>query len=265
MWHLSEYLLAILHPGAKLSAWGCRRKEAPGCFRSGNRTESCFLSTSLRPAPTRSPAALVSGGREGRRAEGGGGAEGRRALGCELGWGRGGESPSAGVGAGKPGANVDNRLEVSPGEPPSPPLQRSGGSGAGGHRPGLVLPGGPKRRLRTPALRGWRAGAGPRVRRRPHTPLLRRLPSTREPLARGRQEVRLRGCLPHMPGPGLGAGGGEPAVTGCSRLGVWRRARGGWGKRSGSREGSEGEEVGRVCVWEDVERGDWPERVGLRR
>lgn len=77
--------------------------------------------------------------------------------------------------------------------------------------------------------------------------------------------MRLRGCLPHMPGPGLGAGGGEPAVTGCSRLGVWRRARGGWGKRSGSREGSEGEEVGRVRVWEDVERGDRPERVGLRR
>lgn len=35
-----------------------------------------------------------AGGREGRRAEGGGGAEGRRALGCEIGGGKGGESPS---------------------------------------------------------------------------------------------------------------------------------------------------------------------------
>ena len=51
------------------------------------------------------------------------------------------------------------------------------------------------------------------------------------------------------------------------RFGVWRRARGGWGELFGSREGSEGEEMGRVgvCVWEDVEPGDWPERVGLRR
>lgn len=79
----------------------------------------------------------------------------------------GGESPSAGVGAGKPGANVDNRLEVSPGEPPFPLLQRPGGSGAEGHRPGLLLPGGLKRRLLTSALWGRQAVDGPRVRRRP--------------------------------------------------------------------------------------------------
>lgn len=170
--HLSEPLLAIRHSRVKLRASICLVKGDPDSFRSGKRQNSFFLSSSLRPAPTRSPAALVSGGREGRRAEGGGGAEGRRALGCEIGGGRGGESPSSGVGAGKPGANVDNRLEVSPGEPPSPPLQRSGGSGAGGHRPGLLLPEGPKRRLRTPALRGRRAVDGPQLRRRPpQTPL----------------------------------------------------------------------------------------------
>lgn len=201
--HLSETLLVTRHPEAKPRTWRCRRKGASDCFRSGNRSDGCFLSTSLRPAPTRSRAALVSGGREGRRAEGGGGAEGRRALGCELGGGRGGESPSAGVGAGKPGANVDNRLEVSPGEPPSPPLQRPGGSGAEGHRPGLLLPGGPERRLRTSALRGRRAGAGPRVRRPPpQTPLSREFPSTREPPARGRPEGRSRG----VPAPHAGAG-----------------------------------------------------------
>lgn len=114
-WHLSDPFLAIRHPGAKLKTSVCREVGDPDCFRFGNRADSFFLSTSLRPAPTRRPAALVSGGRAGRRAEGGGGAEGRRALGCEIGGGRGGENPSAGVGAGKPGANVDNRLEVSTG------------------------------------------------------------------------------------------------------------------------------------------------------
>lgn len=39
---------------------------------------------------------------------------------------------------------------------------------------------------------------------------------------------------------------------------------GGWGKLLRSREGDEGEEVGRVLVWEDVERGDQPESFGLR-
>lgn len=153
--------LVIYHPVAKLRVFVCRWMGDPDCFRSGNLADSIFPSTSLRPAPTRSLSALVSGGREGRRAEGGGGAEGRRAHGWEIGGGRGGESPRAGVGAGKPGANVDNRLEVSAGEPPSPPLQRPGRSGARGHRPGLLLPGGPKRRLLTPALRGRKAGDGP--------------------------------------------------------------------------------------------------------
>ena len=208
VWHLSEHSLATLRPRAKLRARECRRKGSPDCFRPGNSADSCFLSAVLRPAPTRSLAALVSGGREGQRAEGGGGGEGRRALGCELGGGRGGESPSAGVGAGKPGANVDNRLEVSPGEPPFPPLQRPGGSGVGGHRPGLLLPRGPVRLLRTPALRGRRAGDGPAS--------FSSDPSPQEASfnAGGRQERLSRGCLLHMPGVGLGAGGEEPAVAG---------------------------------------------------
>lgn len=46
-------------------------------------------------------------------------------------------------------------------------------------------------------------------------------------------------------------------------MGVWSGARGGWGKLFGSREGSEGEEVGRVRVWEDVEWGDLSESPGL--
>lgn len=49
---------------------------------------------------------------------------------------------------------------MSPREPPSPPLQRRGGSGAEGSRPGLLLPEGPERRLRTPAVRGRRAAEG---------------------------------------------------------------------------------------------------------
>lgn len=217
VWHLSEHSLAILRPGAKLRARECRRKGSPDCFRPGNSADSCFLSAVLRPAPTLSLAALVSGGREGRRAEGGGGGEGRRALGCELGGGRGGESPSAGVGAGKPGANVDNRLEVSPGEPPFPPLQRPGGSGVGRHRPGLLLPRGPVRLLGTPALRERRAGDGPRVRRRsPQTPLLRRLPSTREG---GRRGCRGAACL-ICPGWASGPEAGSPPWRGEEVWGV---------------------------------------------
>lgn len=64
-----------------------------------------------------------------------------------------------------------------------------------------------------------------------------------------------------MPGPGLGAGGGEPAVEGRRCSGAWRRARGGRGKLLESREGSEGEEVGRARVWEAAEWGDWPGRL----
>lgn len=47
-------------------------------------------------------------------------------------------------------------------------------------------------------------------------------------------------------------------------MGVWSRVRGGGEKLFGSREGSEGEEMGRVRMWEDVEYGDQPERLGLR-
>ena len=66
----------IYHPAAKLRVFICRGMGDPDCFRSGNLAGSIFPSTSLRPAPTRSLSGLVSGGREGRRAEGGGGAEG---------------------------------------------------------------------------------------------------------------------------------------------------------------------------------------------
>lgn len=151
----------IYHPAAKLRVFICRGMGDPDCFRSGNLAGSIFPSTSLRPAPTRSLSGLVSGGREGRRAEGGGGAEGRRAHGWEIGGGRGGESPRAGVGPGKPGANVDNRLEVSPGEPPSPPLQRPGRSGLGGTGLDSYSLGDPKGDSSSQRSGGGKQGDGP--------------------------------------------------------------------------------------------------------
>ena len=213
--HLSETLLVTRHPEAKPRTWRCRRKGASDCFRSGNRSDGCFLSTSLRPAPTRSRAALVSGGREGRRAEGGGGAEGRRALGCELGGGRGGESPSAGVGAGKPGANVDNRLEVSPGNLLL--LRSNDREGAGLRGTGLDSYSlGDPRGDSAPQ----RSGGGEREPDRGSGVLLLRPLSLGSSRQRGSrrpgvgQRGGLEGCLPHMPGLGLGAGGREPAAAG---------------------------------------------------
>lgn len=112
------------------------------------------------PQPVRAGEWRAGGRREaGERREGGPSAA--REVGGREGRAR------AGVSAGKPGANVDNRLEVSPGEPPSPPLQRPGRSGSEEHRPGLPLPVVPQRRLLTPALRGRPAGDGSRVQRRP--------------------------------------------------------------------------------------------------
>lgn len=63
-------LLAICHLVAKLRAAVRWRMGDPNCVRSGNLGESFFLSTSLRPAPTHSLSALVSGGRAGGRAGG---------------------------------------------------------------------------------------------------------------------------------------------------------------------------------------------------
>ena len=100
---------------------------------------------------------------------------------------------------------------MSPGEPPSPPLQRPGGSGVGGAPAWTPTPPGTREATRHPSAPGTasrRRTAGPAS--------FSSDPSPQEApfSAGGRQERLSRGCLPHMPGVGLGAGGGEPAVAG---------------------------------------------------
>lgn len=72
---------------------------------------------------------------------------------------------------------------------------------------------------------------------------------------RGRREGRPESCLPHMPGPGLGAGGGGACCGGGRFSGAWRGAERGWGELR-----TPGGKRGRG-TWDGGESPDAPERL----
>lgn len=100
VWHLFEPLSATCHLVAKLRVAACWRIGDPNRVRSGNLGESFFLSPSLRPAPTHSLSALVSGGRAGGGRRGSGGKAGPR---LRERWGEGRGEPELELVLGNPG------------------------------------------------------------------------------------------------------------------------------------------------------------------